>query len=80
MKHNIKLVLRINIDEAMLTYPFDALMDIPYEYRHLVTVSISNIFQAKNKISSYNILKRAIDLGYQIERKKFFLEVVALVI
>ena len=72
LKHNIKLVLRINIDEAMLTYPFDALMDIPYEYRHLVTVSISNIFQAKYKISSYNILKRAIDLGYQIERKNSF--------
>lgn len=70
LEHGIEIVLRINIDEETFQYPFTILTDIPEEYRNLVTISISNLFQNEDKCSAYNIYLKAIEMGYKYGNRR----------
>lgn len=65
LKLDMKIVLRINLDEESAQMPMSVLEEIPFQYRHLVTVTFCNIFQVREKISLYPFLYQAIRMGYQ---------------
>lgn len=62
---NIKVILRINIDDENKDSILSLLNKIPKEKRNKVIINICNIFQNKNKIDTYDIYKKAIELGFQ---------------
>lgn len=70
LKQNIKITLRMNVDRQSFKYPVQVLDDIPQEYRSLVSVSVSNIFQEKKKASTYTILLKAIQMGYEYGQRR----------
>lgn len=69
-EQNIFVILRINIDEKNVDTATNILSEIPEQYRSNIAVNVANLYQIKDKISTYQIYKKAIELGYQyIERK-----------
>lgn len=64
LRCGMKIILRINIDEENMKMPFTVLEEIPEEYRENVTVNISNIFQNIEKISTYELYRKVIEMGY----------------
>lgn len=70
LEKGMEIILRINIDEKTFLYPIQILDDIPKEFRNLVTISISNIFQEKNRKSAYDIYLKAICMGYKYGERK----------
>lgn len=74
LKNGISVVLRINIDENNVLTATNILNEIPKEYRKNVTISVANLYQVRDKISAYEIYRRAIELGYQyVERKNQYI-------
>ena len=65
LKGGIQIILRINLQEGIEQTIVDTLKKIPAELRHLVKISIGNVFQNQKYISTYNYYKVAIDLGYR---------------
>lgn len=65
LRQKMQITLRVNIDGKNIKDVSGILDEIPEEYREQVTISISNVFQEKNKISVFPILKRAIEKGYK---------------
>lgn len=70
LKNGIPIVLRINIDQENVMTATCILNEIPEQYRKNVIVNIANLYQAENKISTYEIYKKAIELGYQYGERK----------
>lgn len=71
---NIFVILRINIDEKNVDTATNILSEIPEQYRSNIAVNVANLYQIKDKISTYQIYKKAIELGYQyIERKNQYI-------
>lgn len=70
LQNEIKVILRMNVDKENLQQPIEVLEDIPREYRKLVAVSVSNIFQNEEKYSSYFIYRKAIEMGYLYSERK----------
>lgn len=73
-EQNIFVILRINIDEKNVDTATNILSEIPEQYRSNIAVNVANLYQIKDKISTYQIYKKAIELGYQyIERKNQYI-------
>ena len=66
----INVVLRINIDADSYKYPLTILDDIPPKLRKNTTISVSNIFQNNERYSTYKILYRAIEMGYNYSERE----------
>ena len=64
LESGIKVTLRVNVGGKIT---LDVLDEIPIKYRKDVVVSIANIFQNKNKISTYEMAKQAIRKGYRYQ-------------
>lgn len=64
LNKGILVTLRINISESNVNNIQEIFNMIPKEKRGMVNVSIKNIFQNENKISTYNIYRNAIEKGY----------------
>lgn len=64
LEYGIRITLRINIDEQNVGDISEVLEGIPLKYRSLVYISISNIFQNKELLSTYQLLKKALDMGF----------------
>lgn len=62
--------LRINVDEENYNKCNEVLDSVPRELRHNVMVSVSNIHQNKNKISTFEIYKYAIENGFNYAGRK----------
>lgn len=60
----IHVILRINVNEQNISDVEDILDAIPEGWRRQVTIDICNIFQNKEKISTFRLLKKAIEKGY----------------
>ncbi len=58
------ITLRMNVNLSNITSFKETLDNIPIEARKNITVSIANIFQEKDIISTFPIKKYAIDAGY----------------
>lgn len=69
-KQGIRVTLRMNVSEENYNALEELLSEIPEEHRHLLNVSIANVFQNEEKISVYEILKRALELGYRVMQRK----------
>lgn len=66
LQHDIKVTLRINVDAENIEDISEVLNGIDKKCRSQVFVSISNIFQNKEMLSTYSLLRQAIDMGYKI--------------
>lgn len=64
LRYGIAVTLRMNISHESYTSPPEILNEIPAQYRHLVSIGISNLFQEKEKQSAYSIYRQAIMMGY----------------
>lgn len=64
LQEGIRITLRINIDEQNRNNAMQILNEIPQIYRAKVYVCFSNVFQNKEKISMYDLIRNAMDLGY----------------
>lgn len=64
LEEGIFVTLRINVDEENIDDISVLLDSIPEKYRKQVMVSVCNVFQNEEKVSSFNLLKQAIDKGY----------------
>lgn len=70
LEKGISVVLRINIDEKNADTAKEILEEIPECYRRLVTVCVSNLYQAHSFVSTFDIYKNAIEMGYQYAERK----------
>ena len=69
LQHGFALVADRPVDTAT-----NILSEIPEQYRSNIAVNVANLYQIKDKISTYQIYKKAIELGYQyIERKNQYI-------
>lgn len=66
LESGIKITLRVNVGGKIT---LDVLDEIPAKYRAEVVVSIANLFQNKNKISTYEMAKQAIQRGYRYQER-----------
>lgn len=64
LKQGIRVTLRINVDEENISDISEVLNGIPEEYRGLVQISICNIFQNEKELSTFELVKQAIEKGY----------------
>ncbi len=64
LKQGIRVTLRINVDEENISDISEVIEAIPEEYRGLVQISICNVFQNEKELSTYGLLKQAIEKGY----------------
>jgi uncharacterized protein len=64
LEDNIKVTLRINIDDDNYTEVEKLLEIIPREKRDLVTIGIFNVYQNKVNISVFPLFKSAFEKGY----------------
>lgn len=64
LSRGVNITLRINIDEENMKMPFTVLEEIPEGYRENVTVDICNIFQNTSKMSTYELYRKVIEMGY----------------
>lgn len=65
LEKGIHIILRINVDRENIETIEAVLQEFPKELRKLIVVSLSNLYQEKDKISLFHVYKRAIELGYQ---------------
>lgn len=70
LKNGIKVTLRINVDEDNVNHISELFDLIPKEYRNLIYMCISNLFQEEGKINLYDLYKLSIDKGYKYRYKK----------
>ena len=70
VKEGIPVILRINMDKDSYLSACNVLQEIPVYYREKIAVQISNMYQTKDKISTYDMYKNAIELGYQYSGRK----------
>lgn len=63
--NGIKVILRININSENIGVKPKVLEDIAKSLRENIYISISNVFQEKEKHSSFEIKKYACELGYK---------------
>ena len=74
LEKNIFVILRINIDQKNVDTATNILSEIPEQYRSNIAISVANLYQTENKISTYPIYRKAIELGYQyLERKNQYI-------
>ncbi len=66
LRYDINITLRINVDEENITNISEVLDGIDEDYRTHVFVSISNVFQNKEMLSTYTLLRKAISMGYKV--------------
>lgn len=64
LEQGIAVILRINVGDEDVKKPLKVLDEIPYRYRKLVTVNVCNVFQNREKVSTYEWMRQAIDMGY----------------
>lgn len=64
LKCGMKITLRINVGKQNAENALEVLGEIPEEYRANVYVSVSNIFQNAEVISTYPILRKAMEMGF----------------
>lgn len=64
LETGILVTLRVNIDKSTT---LDILDEIPVAQRKNVMVSIANLFQNKEKVSTYKMAKIAIEKGYRYQ-------------
>ena len=64
LQGGMNITLRINVDEGNIDDISDVLDGIPQELRSHVWINICNIFQNKEKLSVFHLLKDAIQKGY----------------
>ena len=64
LKEGMGVVLRINVNEQNISDISETLDGIPAIYRKQVIINIHNIFQNKEKLSTFELLKQAIEKGY----------------
>lgn len=62
--NEIKVTIRVNINEENYGHINDVLSIIPKEKRYLATIDMYNIFQNENRLNLYPLLSRAIESGY----------------
>lgn len=66
LRKGIRITLRMNIDEENKDDVSEVLEEIEPEFRNLVYVSIANIFQNKEMISTYSLLRQAMQKGFMV--------------
>ena len=72
-KQGLHIDLRINVDNNNIGNVEGMLYEIPEEERKNITVTVSNLYQTEDKLSTFHIYETAIKLGYQFsERKNLF--------
>lgn len=64
VKEGIVVTLRINIDEENANDISEIIDKIPEEYRSRICITICNLFQSKDRISTFKLYKQAISKGY----------------
>ena len=64
VNEGICVTLRVNIDSENSEDMTELLESIPRKLRTKIAISISNIFQNTEKISTFNLYKQAIEKGY----------------
>jgi len=70
LEKNIQVILRVNIDKDNFKTAEAVLHEFSNSKRELITISLSNIYQEKDKISLFPIYKQAIEMGYQYGGRK----------
>ncbi|WOO36019.1 radical SAM protein [Anaerocolumna sp. AGMB13020] len=61
---DVSIVLRINIDEENFNH-IDEIFDIiPEQHRNRIEIALSNLFEAKDKLNLYELLKKSVDKTY----------------
>ena len=70
VKEGIVVTLRINIDEENANDISEIVDGIPEEYRSRVCISICNLFQNRERISTFDLYKQAISKGYIYSQRK----------
>lgn len=68
LKLNLKLTLRINVNQDNYLEIVNLLDMIPMDLREHVRISMANWFQNKDKMSLYSIYQASIDKGYRYAR------------
>ena len=63
-KEGIKVTLRINIDEENAQDISEIIDEIPTELRSNIAISICNVFQNRERISTFDLYKQVIEKGY----------------
>lgn len=69
IKMGIRVTLRINIDEQNKDDIGEVLGRLLPDYREKISVSIANLFQNKERYSTYELLKQAIGAGYVVHNR-----------
>lgn len=65
LKEGIHVIFRINVDKENIDDISHLLDAIPKEHRIFAQISICNIFQNEEKLSTFSLLKQAIEKGYR---------------
>ena len=70
LREGIQVTLRINVDEENISDISEVIDRIPEEYRGFVQISICNLFQNIEELSTFHLMKQAIEKGYFYARRR----------
>lgn len=70
LKEGIQVTLRINVDEENISDISEVIERIPEEYRGFIQVSICNLFQNEEELSTFDLTKQTIEKGYFYARRR----------